>query len=99
MVKRGALGLISTAALLWGPPASAQVNVTTYHNDTASTGQNLSDAWRDMVIRLDQALQTASPGDLDRPSPEGMPTLNGRISGPGKQSSFGCSSASRTSSP
>jgi hypothetical protein len=43
MVKRGALGLIWTAALLSGPPASAQVNVTTYHNDTASTGQNLSE--------------------------------------------------------
>jgi hypothetical protein len=39
------------------------------------------DAWREMAIRLDHVLQTATPADLDRPSPEGMPTLNGRISG------------------
>ena len=46
------------------------------------------EAWREMAIRLDQVLRTATAGDLDRPSPEGMPTLNGRISGALAASAF-----------
>jgi hypothetical protein len=42
-LARGALGLIWAATLLWGQQANAQVNVTTYHYDTAGTGQNLNE--------------------------------------------------------
>src|SRR6266849_19874 len=42
-VLRGALGLIWASALLSAQAANAQVNVRTYHYDTASTGQNLSE--------------------------------------------------------
>jgi hypothetical protein len=39
------------------------------------------DAWREMAVRLDQALKAAVVSDLERPSPEGVPTLNGCVSG------------------
>jgi hypothetical protein len=42
-LRRGVLGIIGASTLLWGQQADAQVNVTTYHYDTASTGQNLSE--------------------------------------------------------
>ena len=38
-------------------------------------------AWRDMAVRLDRAVKTVVPGDLQRPSPEGAPTFNGRVGG------------------
>jgi uncharacterized damage-inducible protein DinB len=37
--------------------------------------------WRETRARVDQVVRTVSPSDLDRPSPEGIPTLNGRVSG------------------
>jgi hypothetical protein len=39
------------------------------------------DAWREMSIRVDRVLQAASPAELQRPSPEGVPTFNGLVSG------------------
>jgi hypothetical protein len=37
--------------------------------------------WRETSARVDQVVRTLSRNDLDRPSPEGFPTLNGRMSG------------------
>jgi hypothetical protein len=37
--------------------------------------------WREMGARVDHAVRTLSCHDLDRPSPEGFPTLDGRLSG------------------
>jgi uncharacterized damage-inducible protein DinB len=37
--------------------------------------------WREARARVDQVVLTVSPSDLDRPSPQGIPTLNGRVSG------------------
>jgi uncharacterized damage-inducible protein DinB len=34
-----------------------------------------------MAIRVDQTLRSTRARDLERPSPEGVPTLNGRRSG------------------
>jgi hypothetical protein len=37
--------------------------------------------WREAGVRVDQTLKAVSLRDLQRPSPEGVPTFNGRISG------------------
>lgn len=39
------------------------------------------DLWREVCVRVDHAVKTVSLGDLQRPSPEGVPAFNGRISG------------------
>jgi hypothetical protein len=39
------------------------------------------DLWRDMALRVDRALRTALASDLERSSPEGVPTFNGVVSG------------------
>lgn len=41
----------------------------------------VADIWRDVGVHVDQALKTVSLADLERPSPEGVPSFNGRISG------------------
>jgi hypothetical protein len=37
--------------------------------------------WRDARAYLDQIVRALAPSDLWRPSPEGVPTFNGRING------------------
>jgi hypothetical protein len=41
----------------------------------------VADAWREMATRVDHTLRNTTCRDLDRPSPEGVPTLNGLVSG------------------
>ena len=38
-------------------------------------------AWHEMATLLAEVLKTTAPGDLERPSPEGVPTFNGFVSG------------------
>jgi hypothetical protein len=43
MRHSGALAIIGAFMLLWSHEATAQVNVTVYHYDSAGTGQNLNE--------------------------------------------------------
>jgi hypothetical protein len=45
------------------------------------SSSTVADIWREMGVRVDQMLKTLSVGDLEQPSPEGVPTFNGRTSG------------------
>jgi hypothetical protein len=38
-------------------------------------------AWIDMAVRVDRAMKCVVLSDLEGPSPEGVPTFNGRVSG------------------
>jgi hypothetical protein len=50
-------------------------------NGVYPSSSAVADLWREMGDRFDETLKTVSLGDLQRPSPEGVPTFNGRVSG------------------
>jgi DinB superfamily len=50
-------------------------------DDALPSPATVAARWRETRARADQVVRTLSRHDLDRPSPEGVPTLNGRISG------------------
>jgi len=70
---RGASGMTLTPLFAGGSPLQ--------EDGAYPTPPAVAGLWREASVEVDRTLMTVSVADLHRPSPEGVPTFDGRIGG------------------